>query len=299
VPALAITGEIGRPGGIAWEKPAVMTPFGYAEQPNAGRPTGIPLPAIVRDKDGARLSAMLELVALKGPSVVGELGTVSVPPEAGTGFGTLPVFESAPVGMDAGVAPVAEIVAFTVLVIEVTPSEEASERIAEGVGTSICNPLRLKVCPAEGDATERDPLTTASLNTRLPIGVLAQKSSNGGVSARAGPLRSCWLATTLIVEPVRSTANPAMPKREKTFGTPLIRNPPVRRCRPGWDRPEVASRPDPSSDTLRRTQMMHNRKNSRQGGKKGTARAVHDERRPFSRAVAASEPRARSRRGGD
>lgn len=42
-----------------------------------------------------------------------------------------------------------------------------------------------------GDMGDKPPLKTTLLKTMLPMGVFVQKSSNGAVSARAGPAENC------------------------------------------------------------------------------------------------------------
>ena len=87
-PAVAITGEMGRPGGIACAGPDGMTSFGYGEQLKGGNGVGNAASLKCNVKSDVNARAMSPLVAVNGPMVAGDDGTASVIPEGGTGFGT-------------------------------------------------------------------------------------------------------------------------------------------------------------------------------------------------------------------
>ena len=100
--ATAITGAMGLPVGAVVEIPEGTELFGYDVQVSVN---GEPPTSSVRLVEESSSTVICEPVAVKGPSVVGDDGTVSVTPASGTGVGMSTLKFSVPVDSVAGVAP--------------------------------------------------------------------------------------------------------------------------------------------------------------------------------------------------
>lgn len=94
----------------------------------------------VADESSAKLGVLL--VAVNGPSVAGDVGTVSTTPASGTGLGMVTVKLSVPVDSVAGVASVASIWAVTDP-CSCGEMAAAAEANAAGRVTEVWYPLRL------------------------------------------------------------------------------------------------------------------------------------------------------------
>ncbi len=142
VPAVAMIVEMGRPGGVLSEKPDGNVLLGYEEQVKSISPMPSPSMSVVFET-GSSLTVMLELVAVKGPTVAGVDGTSSATPEGGTGSGRGMSNAIDPVESDDGVAPVASMVVDSVPVREVSPVASASCTTAAGSCSCTWRPVTL------------------------------------------------------------------------------------------------------------------------------------------------------------
>ena len=113
------------------------------------------------------------------------------------------------VGIELGVAPVAATLTVAVPLIEVLPTAVASCTMAAGTVSRVWKLVRLNCCPGDGAAGDKAPEMATSLNTRSPIGVFVQKSSNADVSAKAGAVMVCTATPIIIIEPATSATAPA------------------------------------------------------------------------------------------
>jgi hypothetical protein len=120
--AVAITGEIGEPEGVAVVMPegVELSAYGLHIRTRLLAPTVIEI-----DVDGSTTTEMELPVAVKGPSVAGAAGRFSVTPVGGTGVGIGVSIVIVPLEMAEGVAPVASTLVLVVPVIAVCPSDSA------------------------------------------------------------------------------------------------------------------------------------------------------------------------------
>ena len=134
IDSVAITGEMGAPGGAEDTIPVDALSFVYGLHV---RLRSLPDTTKVSWTIGSRVSVMVSPVAVKGPTVPGVDGRFNVMPVDGTGLGRGALIAISPPATVAGVAPVASTLTTAVPVIAVFPSAAAADAIDDGMVTCV------------------------------------------------------------------------------------------------------------------------------------------------------------------
>jgi len=134
IDSVAITGEMGEPGGAEDTIPVDALSFVYGLQV---RLRSLPDTTNVSWTIGSRVSVTVSAVAVKGPTVPGVGGRFSVIPVDGIGLGRGALIAISPAATVAGVAPVASTLTTAVPVIAVFPSAAAADAIDDGMVTCV------------------------------------------------------------------------------------------------------------------------------------------------------------------
>jgi hypothetical protein len=134
IDSVATTGEMGEPGGAEDTIPVDALSFVYGLHV---RVRSLPDTTNVSWTAGSMVSVMLSPVAVKGPTVPGVEGRLSVIPVDGTGLGRGALMAISPAATVAGVAPAASTLTIAVPVIAVFPNAAAAEAIDDGMVTRV------------------------------------------------------------------------------------------------------------------------------------------------------------------
>ena len=129
---LAITGAALAPAGAVEEMPVGAVLFGYGLQV---RLRVLPDTTSASEMAGSTVMLMVPPEAVKGPTVPGVEGRLSVRPVDGTGLGIGALMVIGGAATDAGVAPVASTLTWAVPVMAEFPSAAAADTIELGSDT--------------------------------------------------------------------------------------------------------------------------------------------------------------------